>query len=132
MLFTNFPARPSRMGSRWETIAYCPQVLKSAQVRQLVEIFSGSQVCGTMGVATAGQPVLVCGVCGGDAVQRADDTPDAIARRLALYDEETRPLLAWLAERKLLVTIDGVGAADEVGRRVLTALQSTNNLGMTG
>jgi len=90
------------------------------------------QVCGTMGVATAGQPVLVCGVCGGDAVQRADDTPDAIARRLALYDEETRPLLAWLAERKLLVTVDGVGATDEVGRRVLVALQSTDHLGMTG
>src|SRR3954466_14317166 len=90
------------------------------------------QVCGTIGVASAGQPVLVCGVCGGDAVQRADDTPDAIARRLALYDEETRPLLEWLAERKLLITVDGQGTADEVGRRVLAALQSTDHLGMVG
>ena len=88
--------------------------------------------CGTMGVASAGQAVLVCGVCGGAAVQRADDTPEAIGRRLALYDQETRPLVDWLADRKLLVTVDGVGIPDEVGRRVLAALAAAPDLDMAG
>ena len=35
----------------------------------------------------------VCDVCGGQVVQRADDTPEAVAKRLDLYDVETAPLV---------------------------------------
>ena len=37
----------------------------------------------------------VCDNCGGDVVQRADDTPEAIQKRLDLYERETAPLIAW-------------------------------------
>ena len=50
-----------------------------------------------------------CDVCGGEVVQRADDTEAAIHRRLELYDEQTAPLIAWYLERDKLVTVDGVG-----------------------
>ena len=33
----------------------------------------------------------VCDNCGGDVVQRADDTPEAIQKRLDLYERETTP-----------------------------------------
>ena len=52
---------------------------------------------------------------------RADDTTEAITRRLALYHSETTPLLEHYA--KVLVAIDGVGAVDEVQQRALKALQ---------
>ena len=37
----------------------------------------------------------VCDNCGGEVIQRADDTPDAIQKRLDLYERETQPLIAW-------------------------------------
>jgi adenylate kinase len=53
---------------------------------------------------------------------REDDTAEAIAERLNLYEEQTAPLLKWFAERGKLVVIDGLGEEDEVFGRVRAAL----------
>lgn len=49
---------------------------------------------------------------------RADDTEEAIRRRLALYESETAPLLAWFADRGLLDVVDGLGDVDVVFGRL--------------
>ena len=54
---------------------------------------------------------------------RADDTEDAIARRLELYERETAPVLAWFDDKGLLVTVDGVGTEEEVFGRLQKALE---------
>lgn len=54
---------------------------------------------------------------------RADDTEDGIARRLALYEQETRPVLNWFADRDLLITVDGLGEEDEITGRLLDAVR---------
>ncbi len=64
----------------------------------------------------------ICDACGGRVVQRDDDTVDAIRRRLALYEEQTRPLLKWYDDRDLLVRIDGQGSPDEVTDRLVRAI----------
>ena len=61
----------------------------------------------------------ICDVCGGDVVQRDDDTEAAIQRRLELYERETAPLVSWYSERSLLATIDGTGPLDEVTDRIV-------------
>ena len=38
-------------------------------------------------------------MCGGDVMQRDDDTPDAVNRRLDLYEEQTSPLIEFYDER---------------------------------
>jgi len=53
---------------------------------------------------------------------RDDDTEEGIARRLALYEEQTAPLLAWFADRNKLIVVDGLGEEDEVFARVQAAL----------
>ena len=50
-----------------------------------------------------------CDVCGGDVVHRADDTEDAINRRLDLYESQTRPLIEYYDQQSLLEVVDGVG-----------------------
>jgi len=60
-----------------------------------------------------------CDVCGGDVIQRADDTEEAITRRLDLYERETAPLIAWFTERDLLVEVDGEGDPDTVTARLV-------------
>lgn len=49
---------------------------------------------------------------------RSDDTSEAISRRLALYEEQTAPLLEWFRRRGLLATVDGLGTPDEVFDRL--------------
>lgn len=61
----------------------------------------------------------ICDVCGGDVVQRDDDTEDAIRRRLELYERETAPLVDWFEKRGLLATLDGVGTPDQVTDRLV-------------
>jgi adenylate kinase len=51
---------------------------------------------------------------------RADDTAEAISRRLELYHTETKPLLDFYAN--LVLPVDGVGTVDEVQQRALSAL----------
>jgi adenylate kinase len=63
-----------------------------------------------------------CDVCGGDVIHREDDTEAAIKKRLDLYERETAPLLGWFEARNLLVTIDGMGTADEVTDRLVRAI----------
>lgn len=65
-----------------------------------------------------------CDECGGEVVQRQDDTPEAIERRLALYESETRPLVEFYRERDLLVEVDGVGTPQEIFDRTVRALDT--------
>jgi adenylate kinase len=81
--------------------------------------------CGETYVTPEGGPeITTCRVCGGRVARRADDTKAAIRRRLAAYDDQTRPMLVWLADRGLLVSVDGVAGADVVHERVVAALQT--------
>jgi adenylate kinase len=64
----------------------------------------------------------VCDNCGGDVVQREDDTPAAIEKRLAAYETDTAPLVDWYRDRGLLELIDGLGLADHVTHRLLSAI----------
>ena len=54
---------------------------------------------------------------------REDDTEEAIARRLSLYEEQTAPLLDWFAERGLLATVDGLGEEDQVFARLTEVIE---------
>lgn len=55
---------------------------------------------------------------------RADDTEEAIRRRLDLYEEQTAPLVAYYEGLGILVTVDGVGEIDEVFARVTKAIDA--------
>jgi adenylate kinase len=61
----------------------------------------------------------ICDVCGGEVVQRDDDTESAIRRRLELYERETAPLIHWFDKKALLATLNGMGSPDEVTSRLI-------------
>jgi adenylate kinase len=54
--------------------------------------------------------------------RRTDDTPEAIARRLAIYHEETAPLAEYYRAAGKLVGVDGTGTIDEIAARIEDAL----------
>jgi adenylate kinase len=55
---------------------------------------------------------------------RSDDTPDVIAQRLALYHDVTSPIISWYRDRGILVSVDAMRFAHQVGREILAALEA--------
>ena len=53
---------------------------------------------------------------------RSDDTPEVIRHRLALYHDETEPLVALYDAADLVLRVDGTGTPDEVHARLLDAI----------
>src|SRR5665647_1179671 len=53
---------------------------------------------------------------------RADDTAEVIRHRMDVYASQTAPLIDLYAARGVVVTVDGLGAVDEVTTRILDAL----------
>ena len=64
----------------------------------------------------------VCPACGGTMEVRKDDTPEAIERRLKIYDDETEPLIALYGGQGLVRRIDGVGSVEEIHERIVKAI----------
>src|SRR5579872_422566 len=71
----------------------------------------------------------ICDVCGGEVVQREDDTEGAIKRRLDLYDHETAPLIDWYKSAGKLVTVSGLGSPDEVSDRLVDIIDQRRGPG---
>lgn len=53
---------------------------------------------------------------------RPEDQPEAIEKRLKLFEAITQPLRKYYTERNLLLTVDGIGTPDEVFERILQGL----------
>ena len=66
-----------------------------------------------------------CDVCGGEVIQREDDTEGAIRRRLELYERETAPLIAWYSTRGTLMPVEGMGSPDEVTTRLVKVVDES-------
>ncbi len=81
--------------------------------------------CGTNYMATGREHAeWICDVCGGEVTQRDDDTPEAVNRRLDLYEEQTAPLIEYYQRQGRLVVVDGVGSPDEVFHRLTAAVHA--------
>ncbi|RKN46778.1 adenylate kinase [Streptomyces hoynatensis] len=63
-----------------------------------------------------------CDVCGGELYQRDDDREETVRKRLAVYHEETEPIIGYYREQGLVVTIPALAPVPEVTRRALAAL----------
>jgi len=66
------------------------------------------------------------------AEHRADDSPEAVERRLALYEEQTAPLIAHYRKQGVLAVVDGVGTPDEVFARLVSAIHATTGVASRG
>ncbi|MGH2805051.1 MAG: adenylate kinase family protein, partial [Thermoleophilaceae bacterium] len=64
----------------------------------------------------------VCDQDGSRLVQRDDDKPETVRKRLAVYHEQTEPLIEWYDERGLLRRFDGTRSPEEVHSRIRATL----------
>lgn len=95
----------------------------------LIERLAGRRVCSGCGRVynILSDPPAVdgdCDVCGGQVVQRADDTPDAVAKRLDLYELETAPLVDRYEAQGLVERVDGNRPISDVTESIVAAIRS--------
>jgi adenylate kinase len=64
----------------------------------------------------------ICDQDGSRLLQRDDDKPETIKKRLSVYHEQTAPLIDWYDERGALRRFDGTRTPDEVHGRIRATL----------
>jgi adenylate kinase len=73
-------------------------------------------------------PPRVPGVCdedGGPLVQRDDDKPETVAKRLDVYDAQTAPLIDYYRRTGKLIEVNALASVDDVTREIVSKLGST-------
>lgn len=91
------------------------EVAKSALIERLTARRTCKQ-CGTI-FNVISQPETLSGVCpecGGELLQRDDDTVETVTNRLEVYERSTAPLIAYYRDKGLLHAVDGSRSADAV------------------
>ncbi|MBQ5951284.1 MAG: adenylate kinase [Lachnospiraceae bacterium] len=93
----------------------------------IVERMSGRRSCPGCGrtyhiVYAAPQKEGVCDSCGAALVLRADDAPETVLKRLAVYHEQTEPLIAYYEGQGVLRRIDGTVSMEDVYAQIVALL----------
>jgi adenylate kinase len=96
---------------------------------ELVDRLTGRRVCADCGAnyhVEFDQPAEagVCDECGGELVQRDDDTEETVRERLRVFDENTQPVIEFYDEQGDLVRVDGEGSPDEVWEALAAAIEA--------
>ena len=65
----------------------------------------------------------VCDKCGGELYQRPDDTPETQKHRIAVYQEQTAPLIDYYRQKGLLKEVDGRPGIDEIQAELLEIIR---------
>ena len=60
---------------------------------------------------------------------RADDNPESVRKRLAIYTEQTAPVVEYYRQHGMLTVVDGVGTLDDVFTRILEAIAPVREVG---
>lgn len=94
----------------------------------LVERLTARRTCKACGAIfnVISQPETksgVCPACGGELMQRDDDTVETVTNRLNVYEENTAPLIAYYRDKGILHSIDGNRPVDEVFESVRKVME---------
>lgn len=63
-----------------------------------------------------------CDVCGGELIQRKDDTVETVTKRIEVYLEQTQPLINYYEKKGILINVDGKQDIDKVFQDIVIAL----------
>ncbi len=65
----------------------------------------------------------VCDTCGNDLIQREDDHPETVQKRLDVYHSQTQPLIDYYEKKGVLHTVDGTRDMETVFQAICSALE---------
>lgn len=96
-------------------------------LESLLERLSNRRTCSQCGaiyntVTAQSHEIGKCDRCGGEVIQRPDDQPEVYAKRIAVYMEQTMPLVDYYRQQGLLVELDGLKPIRDVHQDILDAM----------
>jgi adenylate kinase len=102
-------------------------VLMDVDFDILMKRLTGRRTCSLTGKLlniyySSAEELAECIESGGELTQRKDDNEETIGNRLAVYRENTEPLINYYCKRNTLTTINAEGGIDEVYERLVQAL----------
>jgi adenylate kinase len=65
-----------------------------------------------------------CDACSGELFQREDDKEATILTRLAVYEEQTAPLIEYYQSCGLLRSVDGLGTVEGIQSEIISRIQA--------
>ena len=85
----------------------------------IIRRMSGRRACLTCGATYHIEHIPpkqegICDKCGSELVLRDDDKPETVKNRLAVYHEQTQPLIDFYEKKGVLKTVDGTLPMEEV------------------
>ena len=106
-----------------------PLVIVDVRVpeHELVRRLAGRLICARCGANAElqkdGSPATsVCGKCGGELVQRADDNEEVVRERLKVYERATKPLVEFYRERPTFRVVNGAQPQERVAHELETVI----------
>jgi adenylate kinase len=100
-----------------------PRTVAQAQALDRLAEDMGRQVSAVL-LLDAPREELVARLNGrATAEHRADDTPEIIANRLEVYEDQTRPVISYYEDRGLVKRVSGVGSVAEITARLREAAE---------
>ena len=94
---------------------------------EILRRMSGRRVCEACGSSFNMEAIPprvegICDNCGGKLIQRQDDTPETVHKRLEVYHKETKPLVGYYAERGLLKVVETTDSKEATFHRIMELL----------
>jgi len=102
-------------------------VLLDVEDSVLVDRIAGRRVCPKCGAGYHVKNIPprkegICDKCGAELVIRKDDDTETVKNRLAVYKEQTMPLIAYYRARGKLLSVAGTGPIEGIVERVRQAM----------
>ncbi len=91
----------------------------------IIKRLSGRRVCKYCGATyhVSNMKGDTCSACGGALIQRADDKPETIQKRLDVYKTQTQPLIEFYRKQGVLHTVNGARDIDTVFEEIGALIQ---------
>ena len=126
-----FPRTRHQAEELGKTLDCCPLDLAidlDVPTEVVLQRIAGRRVCANCGAVyhldNPPEHNWTCDVCGGEVVQREDDTPDAVMQRLELYEMKTLPVIQYYRRAGILAHVDASDETEEVFKRLVELVDS--------
>lgn len=132
LLLDGFPRTVAQAEILEKTVAECKATLTAVVLLEVADEVLIDRIAGRRGCPSCGKGYHVtnipprtegvCDVCGAGLITRKDDNPETVKKRLAVYKEQTVPLIGFYAARGVLRKVVGTGLIKDIVERVRRVL----------
>jgi adenylate kinase len=104
-----------------------------AERKKIIERLSGRRTCSKCKTTyhVKNMPPKkegICDKCAGDLIQRSDEMPAVISKRLQVYEEQTKPLIDYYRNEGILADIDANYDVGEIGKIIKQCEDAIKNV----